>query len=207
MIGIKPFLGAVALAVLVPAAGPAAAQASANVSSTTVFGGGMAEACSKAAKAAVKAKERARGPFRPVASMDGLTACDRALSGESLTQRDLAATHVNRGVLLMGAARYPAALEDYETALRIRPALAEGHANRGAALVALGRNSEGVEAITRGLELQTEQPEKSYYNRAIAREKLDDLKGAYLDYLKASELQPDWPDPQNQLARFTLTPK
>jgi len=183
-------------------AGPAAAQ-----SATTVLGGGMAQACSMAAMTAVRAAEFKRSRMRIPIPADALIACDRALQTETLTTRDLAATYVNRGVLLMGRTSYAQALSDYERAVRIKPKLAEAHANRGAALVGLSRNQEGIDAITLGLALQTEEPEKSYYNRAIARERLDDLKGAYLDYLKASELKPDWEDPQLQITRFTLTPK
>jgi tetratricopeptide (TPR) repeat protein len=176
-------------------------------SATTVLGGGMAQACSMAARAAVKAAEFKRSRMLVPIPADALIACDRALQTETLTVRDLAATYVNRGVLLMGRANYPLALADYESALHIKPKLAEAHANRGAALIALYRDQEGIDAITQGLALQTEEPEKSYYNRAIARERLDDMKGAYLDYLKASELKPDWEDPRLQMTRFTLTPK
>ncbi len=200
----RPVLIALGAAWLAMIHGPAQAQ-----SATTVLGGGMAQACSEAAQAQVRAADARRARGRPVviSSAEGLIACDRALATEALQMRDLAATYVNRGVLLMGRASYPAALADYDYAVRLRPRMGEAHANRGAALIALGRYQEGVTEITLGLELGTEQPEKSYYNRGVARERLDDLKGAYLDYLKASELKPDWEDPRLQMARFTLTPK
>lgn len=198
--------GRLAMAVVI-AAGLVAGAARAQ-SSTMVLGGGMAQACSEAARAEVRANDARRGRARVMMTAnDGLLACDRALATEALQMRDLAATYVNRGVLLMGRMRYPAALADYDRAVRLRPRLAEAHANRGAALIALGRHEEGVAEITTGLELQTEFPEKSYYNRALGRERMDDFKGAYLDYMKAAELKPDWEDPRMQLTRFTLTPK
>lgn len=193
---------------VVIAAGLMGSAGGAYAQSTTVFGGGMAQVCSEAARAEVKANDERRGEMKiAITANDGLLACDRALATEPLRTRDLAATHVNRGVLLMGRMKYPAALADYDSAVRIRPKLAEGHANRGAALIALGRYQEGVAEITLGLELNTEFPEKSYYNRALGREQLDDFKGAYLDYQKALELKPDWEEPRVQLTRFTLTPK
>ena len=44
----------------------------------------------------------------------------------------------------------------------------------------------------------------AYYNRGLAREKLNDPKGAYADYKKALELQPDFTLAADQLKRFTV---
>jgi len=64
-----------------------------------------------------------------------------------------------------------------------------------------------VADIDRGLAYGPEQPEKAYFNRALAKEFLDDTKGAYLDYLKAAELAPTWTAPQVELKRFTVHPR
>ncbi len=58
--------------------------------------------------------------------------------------------------------------------------------------------------IDRGLALDPDQPEKAYFNRAVAKERLNDLKGAYFDYRRALELKPDWDMPKVELARFTV---
>ena len=39
---------------------------------------------------------------------------------------------------------------------------------------------------------------------AFTEEALDDIQNAYRDYLRASQLKPDWPHPRNELTRFTV---
>ena len=58
--------------------------------------------------------------------------------------------------------------------------------------------------IDRGLSMNPEEPEKAYFNRALANEGLDDMKAAYLDYMKALELAPNWDAPRHELSRFTV---
>lgn len=172
---------------------------------TLVLGGGFAEACSQAAIRAVRADElpKAERPKSPPIS--GEQACNRALTEEFLSRRDMAATHVNRGVLMMGRADFDAAQADFDTAVSLKPDLAEAQVNRGGALISRRLYKQGVEAINLGLALAPDEPEKAYYNRAMAYEALDDLKAAYFDYLKASELKPEWPLPQIELVRFRVT--
>jgi tetratricopeptide (TPR) repeat protein len=76
--------------------------------------------------------------------------------------------------------------------------------NRGAAAVGARRFADGLADINKALELGVEEPEKAYYNRALAYEGLDNLKAAYFDYQKAVELKPEWDAPKNELARFTV---
>jgi tetratricopeptide (TPR) repeat protein len=165
-----------------------AGQASAGV---LVVGRSMAAGCSRAA-------------------MDGadnrkaLETCDRALMQEALTGRVLSATLVNRGVIHMRRGDLRAASADFEAAAQQDPALGEAFVNRGSVHIVEGRFREGVEDTERGLTLGLAQPERAYFNRAMAREWLEDERGAYLDYRKAAELNPKWRLPQQQLARFTV---
>ena len=73
------------------------------------------------------------------------------------------------------------------------------------ALVAERRFREGDVEIDRGLALGADEPEKAYFNRALAWEGLDDMKAAWLDYQKALEIRPDWDAPRRELTRFTVT--
>jgi len=58
--------------------------------------------------------------------------CDAALSGRiTLTRRDTAHTHVNRGIILNRASRLSEAIADFNLALAIIPTLAEAYLNRG----------------------------------------------------------------------------
>jgi len=168
-----------------------AAAGSAHAS-VTIIGGGMAEACSKAA-------------------MNGLSDerfeefCDVALETEFLNLRDRAGTFVNRGVMRMRRGEFPRAMVDFDQAVKMKPDLGEGHVNRGAALIGQKRFAESLPAIDRGLDLGVEEPAKAYYNRALAHEGLEDARSAYFDYQKAQELAPGWAAPTEQLARFTVT--
>ena len=72
-------------------------------------------------------------------------------------------------------------------------------------LVAQGLNDQALVDFNRALELGVRFPERTYYNRAIAREALNDARGAYFDLRKAVELNPTWAKPREQLGRFTVT--
>ena len=133
--------------------------------------------------------------------------CTMAINQEGLTGRDLAGTYVNRGVLYFLGGDYATSLRDFDMAVSLDNTIGESYANRGAALVALHRWAESVPALNRGIELESSEPEKSYYNRAIANEELGKVKDAYYDYLKAAELRPDWNEPKGQLTRFTVKKK
>ena len=160
--------------------------------SVTVIGGGMAEACSRAVRAGQ-------------ADQDLLNVCTYALEQEALRRRDRAGTLVNRGIVQMRMKLLGRALSDFERAESLNPNIGETFVNRGAALIMLDRYPEALAEIDRGMAIGIEEPAKAYFNRAIAKEGLEDLKGAYLDFRKAAELDPEWELPRNQLARFTVT--
>ena len=156
-----------------------------------VFGSSQAHRCMDAA-------------YAGSASRDAIAACSTALGEEGLTPANRAGTLVNRGVLHMNRRDHAAALADFEAALMLTPRSGEAHFNRGSVRVAQGRFTEGVSDIEHGLQLGMRQPEKAYYNRALAREQLNDARGAYLDYRQAARLKPDWDLPRKELTRFTV---
>ena len=177
------FLAAgLALGVLVPQSALAA---------SSVFGGGMAEACSKAA---------VRGEVE--AQYEKL--CTESLQTEFLDTRDRAGTFVNRGVLRLRRAKYDDATKDFNDALRLSPDMGEAFVNRGAALVGRHQFAEALVDINKAITLGIDEPAKAYYNRALAYEGLDNLKAAYFDYRKALEINPDWEPPKKELARFSV---
>ena len=158
---------------------------------TTVLGNGLAGFCSQAAKAGED-------------DQPSLEVCTLALETESLSRRDRAGTYVNRGVIKMRRQEYVAAHKDFNTAVRLQPDMGEAYVNRGGALVGQKRYMEALLEIDKGLTLAPEEPEKAYYNRALAYEGLDNLKAAYFDYQKAVELKPDWEMPKRELLRFSV---
>ena len=165
----------------------AAGSASAAVS---VLGSSNVNECSAAALS---------GDARDV----DLQACNQALL-EAQTDHAKAGTYVNRGVILLRMKNFDGARADFDAAEKMEPTMGEAIVNRGAALIAQKRYMEGLTEIDRGLALNPEEPEKAYYNRALANEGLDDMRAAYLDYMKALELAPDWDAPRHELARFTV---
>lgn len=177
------FFGVVASVMLT--AGEATAQ------SVTVLGGGMARQCSNAALAGESDRK-----FEAL--------CTLAVETELLSQRDRAGTYVNRGVMKLRRSEFGPARIDFDMAVQLKPDLAEAYVNRGASYVGARRYAEGLADLNRALELGVDEPEKAYYNRALAYEGLDDMKAAYFDYQKAVELSPEWDAPRRELARFTV---
>jgi tetratricopeptide (TPR) repeat protein len=159
---------------------------------STVIGPGPARACYEAANSGR-------------ADLPALLDCDTAISSPELNARDRAATVVNRGVIHLLRRDTANALKDFDRAIAWRPDLGEAYVNRGAALILQGDFQGAVTSINRGIELGAEDPHEAYFNRAIAHEKLDDMRAAYADYRRAIELKPDWALPQQELARFTVT--
>jgi tetratricopeptide (TPR) repeat protein len=127
-----------------------------------------------------------------------------ALDSELLSLRDRAGTYVNRGVLKLRRKEFSSAQFDFNRAIETKPDLGEAYVNRGAASVGSRRFADGLTDLNKALDLGVEEPEKAYYNRALAYEGLDNVKAAYLDYQKAIELKPEWEQPKKELARFTV---
>jgi tetratricopeptide (TPR) repeat protein len=159
----------------------------------TVFGGDFAQACYQAARSGMSRDENIQD-------------CNTAISTEQLQGHDLAGTYVNRGALYLAQHHWAWAHDDFQQALMIEPKLGEARVNLGAAEIGMRDNRQGVDDITAGLALGSQEPEKAYYNRALGYENLGDETHAYYDYVKASELKPDWVDPRNELVRFTVKP-
>lgn len=158
----------------------------------TVLGGGSADACSRAA---LVGESHLR--FEAF--------CTRALDEEALNPRDQAGTFVNRGVMKLRRLEYAAALRDFEWAVRLQRGMGEAYVNRGAAFIGLKRYQESLPDLNRAIEIGIDEPAKAYFNRALAYEGTGDLKAAYFDYLKASELSPDWGAPKQELVRFSIS--
>src|SRR5678815_4755209 len=165
------------------AAGAALAWASsATAAAVTVIGGRMARECSQAA---LGGEKDVRFELK----------CTQALESEMLSLPARAGTYVNRGILKLRRHEFASAQFDFNRAIETKPGLGEAYVNRGAAAVGAKRYADGLADLNKALELGIDEPEKAYYNRALAFEGLDDLKAAYFDYKKAVELKPDWDMP------------
>lgn len=189
-------------AALAPALLLLCAQASAE---TMFLDGGYAEICASAAFAA--------GDLHPPQhySMTGsrlglppLEICNRAINGYDGTSENVAESYNNRGVLQFLLGDFEAARQDFERAIRYQGSMAQAHVNMGYTLNALQRWSEAIPAYTRGIELGTGEQARAHLNRGIAHEESGMVREAYADYLKASELDPEWEQPRQELGRFQV---
>jgi tetratricopeptide (TPR) repeat protein len=178
-------LWVIGVVAMLAAGGPAAAA-------VTVFGGGLAEDCSHAAIA---------GKSDP----GSILTCTMALGSEDLDKVDRAGTLINRGVMKLRQSAYEEARADLDAAVAIAPGIGEAWINLGAVSVGEKRFQAALDDITKGLTLGVKEPEKGYFNRALAYEGLDDEKAAYLDYQQALALKPGWALPKKELLRFTVT--
>ena len=142
-------------------------------------------------------------PLRPALRM-----CDNALGDSGLSIADRAATLVNRGIVLMEWGQPAAAIADFDTAIGLRPEIAEAYVNKGIALLRIGnRDDEAVASLSQGIARNPLRPEIAYYQRAVANEALGRAREAYEDYSRAAALAPEWLDPAEQLQRFQTVRK
>ena len=161
------------------------------LASTLVIGNGLAADCSQEA---IKGR----------ADKQVLDLCTAALESQLMPREDTARTYVNRGVVYLRRGVYDLAEKDFARAEKLWKDLPEVFINRGAIRIRQSRFTEAVAELDRGIALDPSEPEKGYYNRGVAKEALDDLQGAYMDFRKASELKPDWEMPKKEMSRFIV---
>ena len=158
----------------------------------TVLGSDSAEQCSKAA---IAGKSDLADQY----------VCTRALNEDVLDAADRAGTFVNRGVMKLRRGEWEASHADFNAAIALEPNLGEAYLNRGAMWLGEKNYGAGLKDLDRALQLGVKEPEKAYFNRAIAYEGLDDEKAAYFDYQKALQLKPGWILPERELLRFHVS--
>ena len=138
------------------------------------------------------------------ATEEDLATCTMAINLAADVKSRLAAALTNRSVMHLARAEYTATIADSDAALQLDHKIPEAMVDRGVALMLEGRLNDAVTDFTRALALAPSHVERAYFNRAMAREDLGDLKGAYLDYRMAAQLDPLWDRPKKELARFTV---
>lgn len=165
------------------------ALSSPGQAAVSMVGGNLAKACA----------QTVIDGARDQAALD---LCSQAIRTDLLSNRDLARTYINRGVIQLRLKAYDLAIADFDRAAVLAPDMGEAFVNTGAALIAQRKYALAVNEIDRGLALGAGAPERAYYNRALANLHLDNLSEAYADLIKASQLAPDWDAPKRELATF-----
>jgi tetratricopeptide (TPR) repeat protein len=168
-----------------------ASLASQTHAAVTVVGNGLARSCFEVAEFGGNAN-------------DGIATCTRALDEAALTVRDRAATLVNRGILYARADQTDAAMADYNKGIDLEPSLGEAYVDRGAALIILKQYADALQDIDKGISMGANHLQIAYYDRGIADEALGNVRGAYEDYKKATEIEPDFALASSQLSRFKV---
>lgn len=165
------------------------ATASAQI---VVQGGGAARDCYMSTKAGNPGK------------IGAIQSCKTALT-ETLSKKDLAATHVNLGVLLMRKGDYAEAQTHYTKAIEKRPNLAEAYINHAASLIYTADYDAAITSLDTAIEIGTEKMPEALYNRAVAYDRLKNYKGAYKDLKQALALRPDWEPAVTLLSGYQVT--
>ncbi len=180
--------GALMLLVAVPA------FAATSWPSASLLASGTADACATASAAA----------------QDGANATDAALKNCTMAVRLAISAGAraevlnNRSVLHYARGEYDAALADNTAALKINDRMAEAIVNRGSIFLVQHRAQAASANFDRALMFNPAHPEKVYFNRALAREDMGDVNGAYADYAQAANLAPQWEQPRREMTRFTI---
>jgi tetratricopeptide (TPR) repeat protein len=132
--------------------------------------------------------------------------CEEALRDGGLSSQDVAATHVNRGVLYDLVGRYQDAFNDFNRSIRINPDIGDGYLNRGVALIRLKRLDEALTDVQKAISLGVSQMEIAYYDRAVIYEQMGRYRDAYYDYKRSQEALPGgYPPAEEALKHFIVT--
>jgi tetratricopeptide (TPR) repeat protein len=142
---------------------------------------------------------------RGAVALDVLRFCDDALAREALSDDEMVATFVNRGILKARLGELDEAISDYDAALSRDPDEPEAYLNKGFALLHLSEAGEQAKPLfDTALAKKTRRPELAYYGRGVAHEMAGQVKAAYHDYRQASRIDPKWRQPKEELARFRV---
>lgn len=133
--------------------------------------------------------------------------CDTALEAAGTLRTEVVATHVNRGILSMRAGRLDAAMADFDRAMVLDPNEPEAYLNRGSLLLKRNEVRPALAMFDAALARNTKRPELAYFARAVAHESLGNVRAAFADYRRASQLAPMWTEPKLELARFQVRPR
>jgi tetratricopeptide (TPR) repeat protein len=138
----------------------------------------------------------------------GLDACDRAIESVGDDTHMHAALLVNRADVRLLMRDYTGTVDDAEASIAMEPDLSAAYINLGAGLVGLRRYKEALASLDKAVAVGiTDDAHLAYFNSAIAKEHLGDIRGAYNDYKKSVEIDPDFALAKEQLSRFTVITK
>jgi tetratricopeptide (TPR) repeat protein len=157
-----------------------------------VLGNSQAHDCYLAAKAGIDPRA-------------GIMMCNGALQQDAMTSKDIAATHVNRGVLYDLVGRNQEAFDDFNDGIRRNPELGDGYLNRGVSQIRMKRYDDAFADIQKGIQVGVTEPAVAYYDLAVAEEDLGRVRDAYFHYKHALEILPGYTPASQALNHFVVT--
>ncbi len=158
-----------------------------------VIGSGLGKDCFKAAKTYPDIRGNAE------------RICSDAIKSGTLTERDLTASYVNRGIIRMRVSKFDGAYADYAAARKLSPKNGIIYLNEGAALIRDRRPYDAIAALKKSLGLKTKDAHIAYYNLGLAYDMTEQLNEAYFAFQEALKLKPDWPLALEQLDRYIVS--
>jgi tetratricopeptide (TPR) repeat protein len=179
----KLALAAAALSSAIPLSGAAAA--------VLTIGGPLSHLCYESAVAADGRSS----------AIDG---CTRALQEESLATPDVAATYVNRGIVLMSGGRFDQADADFDSALKLRGNLPDGWLNKAFLRIRRGDGRGAMPLIQKAIDAGAGNRALVTFARGVAHEQMGELDAAYADLTRAREMAPRWALPRDYLASYRI---
>lgn len=135
------------------------------------------------------------------AAIDG---CTRALEQEPLSASDRAATLVNRGIVYMSGGHADAADADFDAALKLNGALADGWLNKGFLRLRLGQGRDALPLIQKGIDAGADRQALAIFARGVAHEQMGNFRAAYTDLQLAQKMEPRWKLPRQYLASYQV---
>ncbi len=138
-----------------------------------------------------------------VGTIEALATCDRAFT-QVLSREDEFATYVNRGIVKMHRGELKGAQADFDHAIVMIPTRGEPWLNSGVLQIKQGNSRAAIPMFDKALALGTDSPEVAYYARGLAHEDIGDLRSAYADLRRATEISPRWREPAKELARYQV---
>jgi tetratricopeptide (TPR) repeat protein len=132
----------------------------------------------------------------------GLESCTKALQEEQLSDRDRAATLVNRGIIHNRSRQLDPAIADFGAALQINQDLGEAYLNRGNAHFFRREFDLAAADYTKAIELKSGDVQVAYYNRALVAEVTGKFDEAKADLQSALAIRADFKDATLQMAEL-----
>ena len=129
-----------------------------------------------------------------------LDACDYTLEySNRLTLEDRAATLANRGIVHAAMSNFDLAMDDYNTAIGMRPSAPEFYINRGNSFFMMREYTQALDDYDESLRLGLKQEHFAHYNMGMVFERLGNDEVAEREYQLVLELEPEWTLARNRL--------